>query len=224
MRLCAQSPVSGASAGTPRRATNPRTGGRPSQETAGTNPSTGQAPLFFLTLCGSSVCAFPSRVTSLRSPVRSWWHVAGRLVYGCCSRFLIDPVSFLTNGGPGQPSCTSLASRACVQRFYCEVWVLALRPSMLTFFLKYVDIQTLNFMSAPGSHRGTEGEMAIAALPRCTASSSYIRHYPFVSLYSSCTVEGAPGHNRWGVADTQHSLKSHKGGPETVPFNVQGLV
>ena len=41
---------------------------------------------------------------------------------------------------------------------HCEVRVLALRPSMLAFFLKYVDIQTLNFISAPGSRRGPRGK------------------------------------------------------------------
>ena len=49
MRLGAQSPVqqtpvkSSRGAGTPRRVTNPRTGGGPARGTAGTNPRTGQA-------------------------------------------------------------------------------------------------------------------------------------------------------------------------------------
>ena len=55
MRLCAQSPMSGANSranvrAPPRRATNPRTGGRPAQVTADTNPKTGQASRYFFNL------------------------------------------------------------------------------------------------------------------------------------------------------------------------------
>ena len=81
---------------------NPRTGGRPSQETAGTNPSTEQAPLYFW----SSVCALPSRVACPRSltqlVVRRW--PAGLWLWLLFS-FPNDP-------RPGQPSSASLA-RAC---------------------------------------------------------------------------------------------------------------
>ena len=41
-------------AGTPRKATNPKTGGRPARGTAGTNPKTGQAAGYFLTLTVTS--------------------------------------------------------------------------------------------------------------------------------------------------------------------------
>ena len=74
----------------------------------------------------------------------------------------------------------------------------------------------LNYGMAPGYHRGTE-EMAMAAPPCCPTSlragprgqrgrMSYIRRCPFVS--QSCVVEGAPGHNRWRVAETPLPAKS----------------
>ena len=189
--------MSGACAGTPRRATNARTGGGPSQETAGTNPSTGQAPLYFLTLSGSSVCALPSRVTCPLLP-----HRPGVLPYG---------------RRPGQPSSTSLARMACVQRSTVEYgW------HFVPGFLKYVDIQTWNFKSAPGSHRGTEGEIAMAALPRCTASSSYIRRCPFLSLYSYEKSMELPATTD-GEWRRRCSLQSHKGGPDTFPSVEKGV-
>ena len=94
--------------------------------------------------------------------------------------------------------------------------------SVCAFFLKYVDMQPFNLISALGSQRGAEGEMAMAALPRCAASSSYIRRCPFVSLYSYEKSKELPATTD-GEWRRRHSLQSHKGGPETVPFYFKGV-
>ena len=97
------------------RATDPRTGGRPSQGTAGTNPRTGQAQLYFcnferlICLC----IAFEGDLSEVASAVggtslASWFMAVVRLPHRSC---------VLPQGRrPGQPSSTSLARRACVHR------------------------------------------------------------------------------------------------------------
>ena len=88
------------------------------------------------------------------------------------------------------------------------VWVLALRPSMLAFFPKCVVMQPLNFISAPGSHRGAEGRNGDGCAP------SLYRLFVLHQTLSFCVpvqlriVEGAPGHNRRGVAETPLPAKS----------------
>ena len=76
----------------------------------------------------------------------------------------------------------------------------------------------LKFARAPGLSGG-RGEMAMAVAS--SARLAFLRGLLYAvhqtlslcSLYSSS--HGAPGHNRWGVAETQwrrhHSLRSHKG-------------
>ena len=69
-------------------------------------------------------------------------------------------------------------------------------------FMDYTATVTLKYIRAPGSNRGTEGEMAMAALPRCAASPLLRQTLSLCVLVQLCIVEGAPGHNRWGVAET----------------------
>ena len=78
-------------AGTLRRATNPRTGGRPPQETAGTNPTTGQAAGIFLTLSAPAYSSWTSAVTCPRSRmavVRCFgaWYLFLGFRWNCLSR------------------------------------------------------------------------------------------------------------------------------------------
>ena len=62
-------------AGTPRRATNPRTGGRPARGTAGTNPRTGQASRYVFTLLAPTCSSWSSTVAGprLRVAVVRWF-------------------------------------------------------------------------------------------------------------------------------------------------------
>ena len=104
-------------------------------------------------------------------------------------------------------------------------------PGRVRFFLKFTYWLFMNYGKAPGSHRGTEG-MAMAAPPCCPRPFALDREVKVdachtsdvvsVCLVQSCIVEGAPGHNRWEWR-RRHSLQSHKGGPETILFNVQGV-
>ena len=80
------------------------------------------------------------------------------------------------------------------------------RTAGYMFFLKYILTDALNYGKAPGSHRGAEGDMAMAALPRCSCLTTY---NSYCSL-GPCTdaVHGAAGHNRWGVAETPLPVKT----------------
>ena len=85
----------------------------------------------------------------------------------------------------------------------------------VTWLLEFSNWLMLNFANAPGSHRGAEGEMAM------TVASP-------ARLAILCGISGTLPVQRWSIelpAITdgewwrRHSLQSHKGGPETVPFN-----
>ena len=54
-------------------------------------------------------------------------------------------------------------------------------------------------------------------------SPSYVRYFPFVSLYRHVQSKELPATTE-GEWRRRHSSQGHKGGPETVAFNVQGVV
>ena len=89
--------------------------------------------------------------------------------------------------------------------------------------MDYVDTVSLKYERAPGSHRGAEGKWRWLRLLVVHLPPLYVRYCPFVSLYRTVQSKELPATTE-GEWRRRHSSQGHKGGPETVPFNVQGVV
>ena len=101
-------------AGTPRRETNPRTGGRPARGTAGTNPRTGQAAVFFLH-CRHLRVLPGLQWLRVRGRARPWYLCWGQHWVGLSSSyhplFCHRPLTPFAGGSSEEgPSTTSLCS------------------------------------------------------------------------------------------------------------------
>ena len=79
--------------------------------------------------------------------------------------------------------------------------------AVVRVFLKYMDIVALKFADAPGPARGRGGwqwrSLRPLALP-----SSYAVHQTMSLGPCTVTVNGAAGHNRWGVVERRLPVKT----------------
>ena len=172
----------------------------------GANPRTGLAQFFFSHLLWI-VCFGVSSTVS--SPLRGW---GSDDFDGHKSRFGRSLGSCTPRRAPllrACPNCfrrrhTGLRVRTSVRAFndYTATVSFEVHEAGYSFILKYMFTASLKYKRAP------EGNGDGCALLVVHDSPSYVRYFPFVSLYRHVLVEGAPGHNRWGVAETPLPAKS----------------
>ena len=89
--------------------------------------------------------------------------------------------------------------------------------------MDYVATVSLKYERARDSHRGVKKGWRWLRLLVVHDSPSDVRYFPFVSLDRHVQSKELPATTE-GEWRRRHSSQGHKGGPETVPLNVQGVV